>query len=165
MESTAVEPTGEERHYEPEQMFYSTTDRRGVIASVNSTFVGLSRYSESELVGSPHNLIRHPDMPGAVFHIMWGRLLEGKSMMGYVKNLAKDGAHYLTFTTVTPLPEGYISVRSTVTRPDLWEPISRAYAETRALENRWRATGMSKTQARWTSPQGSRPWVFRPMTT
>lgn len=147
MESTAVEATGEERHYEPEQMFFSTTDRRGVIASVNSTFVGLSRYSESELVGAPHNIIRHPDMPGAVFHIMWGRLLEGKSMMGYVKNLAKDGAYYLTFTTVTPLPEGYISVRSTVTRPDLWEPISRAYAETRAIENRWRATGMSKTQA------------------
>ncbi len=147
MESTAVEPTGEHRHYPPEQMFFSTTDLRGVIATVNSTFVGLSRYSESELVGAPHNIIRHPDMPGAVFHIMWERLLAGKSMMGYVKNLAKDGAHYLTFTTVTPLDEGFISVRSTVTRPDLWEPISQAYAETRALEIRWRTEGMSKAQA------------------
>lgn len=147
MEHAAVEPTGEERRYPPEQMFFSTTDRRGVIASVNSTFVGLSQYAESELVGTSHNVIRHPDMPGALFHIMWERLLEGRSMMGYVKNLAKDGAHYLTFTTVTPLPEGYISVRSTVTRPDLWEPVSRAYAETRALENRWRSQGMSKPQA------------------
>ncbi len=147
MESTAVEPTGDERRFEPEQMFFSTTDRRGVIATVNSTFVGLSRYGESELVGAPHNIIRHPDMPGAVFHIMWGRLLAGMSMMGYVKNLAKDGAHYLTFTTVTPLNEAFISVRSTVTRPDLWEPVSRAYAETRALENQWRAEGLSKTQA------------------
>jgi aerotaxis receptor len=147
MESTAVVPTGEQRHYTPEQIFFSTTDRRGVIATVNSTFVGLSRYSEAELVGAPHSLIRHPDMPGAVFHIMWERLLAGKSMMGYVKNLAKDGAHYLTFSTVTPLPEGYISVRSAITRPDLWEPVSRAYAETRALENLWRAEGMTKAQA------------------
>ncbi len=147
MERTAVEPTGEQRHYSPEEMFFSTTDMRGVIATVNSTFVGLSRYSERELVGQPHNLIRHPDMPGAVFHIMWERLLAGKSMMGYVTNLAKDGAHYLTFSTVTPLTEGFISVRSTVTRPDLWEPISQAYAETRALETRWRAEGASRPQA------------------
>src|SRR5680860_1020292 len=103
MEPTAVEPTGEERHYEPEQMFFSTTDRRGVIASVNSTFVGLSRYSEGELVGTPHNLIRHPDMPGAVFHIMWGRLLEGKSMMGYVKNLALSLIHISEPTRRTPI--------------------------------------------------------------
>ena len=55
-------------------------------------------------------------MPGAVFHIMWDRLLSGKSMMGYVTNLAKDGAHYLTFSTVTPINGGFISVRSAVTQ-------------------------------------------------
>ncbi len=147
MASTGVEPTGERRDYAPQQMFFSTTDPRGVIGAVNSTFVGLSRYSERELVGAPHNLIRHPDMPGAVFHIMWERLRAGKSMMGYVTNLAKDGAHYLTFSTVTPMDGGFISVRSAVTRPDLWGPVSQAYAQTREMENRWRAQGLSKTES------------------
>ncbi|NYI41283.1 hypothetical protein [Demequina lutea] len=147
MASTAVEPTGKRRDFAPQQLFFSTTDRRGVIGTVNSTFVELSRYSQGELVGAPHNLIRHPDMPGAVFHIMWGRLLAGASMMGYVTNLAKDGTHYLTFTTVTPVDGGFISVRSTITRPDLWGPVSQAYAETRARENGWRDQGLSKTES------------------
>lgn len=142
-----VEATGERRHYTPDQIFFSTTDKRGTIVTVNSTFVELSRYAEDELVGAPHSLVRHPDMPGAVFHIMWDRLLAGRSMMGYVQNLAKDGAYYLTFSTVTPLSEGFISVRSAITRPDLWEPVSRAYAQTRALENAWREEGMSKAEA------------------
>lgn len=145
--STGVEPTGQRRDYAPEQMFFSTADRRGVIGAVNATFVGLSGYSERELVGAPHNLVRHPDMPGAVFHIMWSRLFAGQSMMGYVTNLAKDGSHYLTFTTVTPIDVGFISVRCAVTRPDLWGPISQAYTETRALENGWRAQGLSKTES------------------
>jgi aerotaxis receptor len=147
MASTAVKPTGERRDYEPQQLFFSTTDRRGVIGAVNSTFAHLSRYSKGELVGAPHNIIRHPDMPGAVFHIMWQRLLAGDSLMGYITNLAKDGAHYFTFTTVTPINGGFISVRSAVTRPDLWEPVSRAYAETRELENGWRDEGLSKTES------------------
>ncbi|WP_291379682.1 PAS domain-containing protein [Demequina sp.] len=142
-----VEPTGERRDYTPDQIFFSTTDKRGMIVTVNSTFVELSRFAEDELVGEPHNIIRHPDMPGAVFHIMWERLLAGQSMMGYVQNLARDGAYYLTFSTVTPLSEGFISVRSAVTRPDLWEPVSRAYAHTRALENKWRRGGMPRAQA------------------
>lgn len=147
MASTAVEPTGERREYAPQQLFFSTTDRRGVIGAVNSTFIELSRYSKAELVGAPHSLIRHPDMPGAVFHIMWERLLAGESMMGYVTNLAKDGAHYLTFSTVTPINGGFISVRSAVTRPDLWGPVSQAYAETRAREREWRSAGLSKTES------------------
>lgn len=147
MASITVDPTGEQRAYAPQQMFFSTTDRRGVIGTVNSTFVALSLYSESELVGAPHSLIRHPDMPGAVFHIMWERLLRGQSMMGYVTNLAKDGAHYLTFATVTPIDGGFISVRSSITRPDLWGPVSQAYAQTRAMENGWRADGLSRTEA------------------
>lgn len=146
MASSGVQPTGEQRDYDPSQMFFSTTDARGVIGTVNSTFVGLSRFSESELIGAPHSLIRHPDMPGAVFHIMWERLLGGRPMMGYIANLAKDGAHYLAFATVTPIDGGFISVRSAVTRPDLWGVISQVYAQTRASEIRWRDDGLSKTE-------------------
>ncbi len=146
MASTGIQPTGEQRDYAPEHMFFSTTDARGVIGTVNSTFVGLSRFSESELIGAPHSIIRHPDMPGAVFHIMWERLLGGRPMMGYIANLAKDGAHYIAFATVTPIDGGFISVRSTVTRPDLWGAISQVYAETRASEMAWREEGLSKTE-------------------
>lgn len=146
MRLLGAEPTGEVRTYSPDQMFFSTADMRGVIGTVNSTFVGLSKFSESELVGAPHSLIRHPDMPGAVFHIMWERLLGGRSMMGYVTNLAKDGALYRTFATVTPFDGGFISVRCAITRPDLWGPVSQAYAQTRAIENGWRAEGLSKTE-------------------
>lgn len=141
------EPTGEVREFPASKVFFSTTDRKGVIDTVNSTFVGLSRFPESELVGAPHNIIRHPDMPGAAFHIMWERLLSGLPMMAYVKNLAKDGAAYLTFSTVTPLGDGFISVRSAVARPDLWAPVERSYAQTRALETQWRLDGMSKADA------------------
>lgn len=128
------EPTGEFRDFPASKVFFSTTDRKGVIETVNSTFVGLSRFAEGELVGAPHNIIRHPDMPGAAFHIMWERLLSGRPMMAYVKNLARDGAAYLTFSTVTPLGDGFISVRAAVARPDLWAPVERAYAQTHALE-------------------------------
>ncbi len=146
MASIGIEPTGEQRDYAPQLMFFSTTDARGVIGTVNSTFVALSQFSEAELIGAPHSLIRHPDMPGAVFHIMWERLLAGRPMMGYIANLAKDGSHYLTFATVTPIDGGFISVRSAVTRTDLWAPISQAYAEARAAENGWRHDGLSKTE-------------------
>lgn len=146
MALTGIEPTGEQRDFAPHQMFFSTTDLRGVIGTVNSTFVGLSKFSEKELVGVPHSLIRHPDMPGAVFHIMWERLFGGRPMMGYIANLAKDGSHYLTFATVTPIDGGFISVRSAVTRADLWGPISQAYSDTRTLENRWRQDGLSRTE-------------------
>ena len=150
MASTGIGPTGERRHYAADQIFFSTTDKRGVIVTVNSTFVALSRYGKDQLVSAPHSVIRHPRMPSGLFYIMWERLRAGKSMMGYIENLAKDGADYLTFSTVAPLSEGFISVRSAVTRPDLWEPVSRAYAQTRTLENQWRRDGVSKVDtASW----------------
>lgn len=96
------------------QIFFSTTDRKGVITSVNDTFSTLSRYGRAELIGAPHSIIRHPDMPAAVFQIMWDRLKVGKSVVAYVKNRAKDGKSYWVFATVTPTRHGYLSVR---TRP------------------------------------------------
>ena len=142
-----LEPTGEFRDYPPDQVFFSTTDRKGIIEIANSTFVRLARFSPEELIGAPHNIIRHPDMPGAAFHIMWERLLAGKPMMAYVKNLAKDGAYYLTFSTVTPLGDGFISVRCAITRHDLWGPVSEIYAQTLARELEWRAGGASAAEA------------------
>lgn len=141
------EPTGELREYPPQQVFFSTTDGRGVIETVNSTFVRLSRFGELELIGAPHSIVRHPDMPGGVFHLMWETIRAGRSMAAYVVNLAADGAHYRTFSTVTPLGDGFISVRSAVTRHDLFGPVARAYEETRAFERAQRANGLSRAEA------------------
>jgi aerotaxis receptor len=145
--SVALLSMEHERPYGVDEVFYSTTDRRGVIETVNSTFVRLSRFSEDALVGAPHNLIRHPDRPGGAFRIMWDRLLAGRSMAAYVVNLAADGVPYRTFSTVTPLGDGFLSVRSAVTRPDLWEPVVDAYRLTRALENGVRRAGASRAEA------------------
>src|SRR5450755_433723 len=109
--SASVVPTGRERVIGPDELFFSTTDGRGIIRAGNSVFVRVSRYSLGELTGSPHSLVRHPDMPAGAYRLMWDRLLAGRPMGAYVKNLAKDGSHYWVFATVTPLGDGFLSVR------------------------------------------------------
>ena len=94
----------------------STTDRRGVITYVNQRFVEVSGYSEAELIGSHHNMVRHPDMPQAAFKEMWSKLELGQSWRGVVKNRCKDGKHYWVDAFVSPLFDkgqlvGYQSVR------------------------------------------------------
>ena len=75
--SALVVPTGVERLIGPGELFFSTTDRRGVIRAGNSVFVRVSHYSLQELTGSPHSLVRHPDMPAGAYRLMWDRLLAG----------------------------------------------------------------------------------------
>lgn len=101
-----------EHRVELDELFFSTTDRRGIIRSGNSVFVRISRYGLQELVGAPHNIIRHPDMPSGAFELMWERLLAGLPMGAYVQNMAADGGTYWVFATVTPLGDGFLSVRS-----------------------------------------------------
>ncbi|MFV0287149.1 MAG: PAS domain-containing protein, partial [Demequina sp.] len=95
-----------------DQLFFSTTNKLGIIEQANSVFSQISRFSHEELVGKPHNLIRHPDMPQGAFRLMWDTLQAGEPFCAYVVNLAKDGSDYLVFATVTPLGDGYLSVRS-----------------------------------------------------
>ncbi|WP_271270763.1 methyl-accepting chemotaxis protein [Aliamphritea hakodatensis] len=95
----------------------STTDKKGRITFVNDAFVDICGYEREELIGQPHNLIRHPDVPSAVFADMWSKLQAGKPWMGIVKNRCKDGSYYWVNAYVTPIVEageciGYQSVRS-----------------------------------------------------
>ncbi|HJW33054.1 MAG TPA: PAS domain-containing methyl-accepting chemotaxis protein [Holophagaceae bacterium] len=95
----------------------STTDLKGAITSVNDEFIRVSGFSEGELVGSPHNLIRHPDMPPAAFEGLWATIKRGDMWHGIVKNRCKDGGYYWVDACVAPLLEGghttgYLSVRS-----------------------------------------------------
>lgn len=94
-----------------DELFFSYTDPRGIIQSGNEVFKRVSQYAWDELLGAPHKIIRHPDMPRAVFWLLWDTLKRGQPIGAYVKNRAKDGSYYWVFAVVTPVPEGYLSVR------------------------------------------------------
>ena len=94
----------------------SITDRSGIITYVNAEFCRVSGYSEQELVGQPHNIVRHPDMPSAAFSDLWKKLKNNQPWRGMVKNRCKQGGYYWVDAYVTPLLEkgvvtGYQSVR------------------------------------------------------
>lgn len=92
-------------------MFFSTTDRAGKILSGNDVFVRVSGYARQEMVGRPHNLIRHPDMPRSVFRLVWDHLLHERAVAGLVKNMACDGRHYWVVAFLMPIRGGFLSIR------------------------------------------------------
>jgi aerotaxis receptor len=94
-----------------EELFFSRTDARGVILSGNSVFQRISMYAWDELINKPHNIIRHPDMPRAVFWLLWDTIKKDEPIGAYVKNRAKDGRYYWVFAIVTPVDGGFLSVR------------------------------------------------------
>ncbi|MCB9734741.1 MAG: PAS domain-containing protein [Deltaproteobacteria bacterium] len=106
-----------EAPFDVSELFFSTTDKKGVITSCNEVFLRVAGYASDELLGAPHNVIRHPHMPRSVFFLLWERLLAGRAVGAYVKNRAKDGAHYWVFAVVTPHDGGFLSVRLKPTSP------------------------------------------------
>ena len=121
--------TQREKSLPESQRLISTTDVKGQITYCNEAFIEISGFSRDELIRAPHNLVRHPDVPSAVFAHMWNTLKGGKPWMGIVKNRCKNGDHYWVNAYVTPILEnrqvvGYESVRVKPTR----EQIQRAEA-------------------------------------
>ncbi|MBW7964229.1 PAS domain-containing protein [Bradyrhizobium sp. BR 10261] len=98
----AIRPTGVESFLGEEELIVSKTDLKGRITYANDVFVRMAKYSYAELMGAPHSLIRHPDMPRAVFKLLWDTLQSKQEIFAYVVNLAKDGSHYWVFAHVTP---------------------------------------------------------------
>jgi len=124
-----------ERLFEPSQQLISCTDLGGRITYVNDDFVALSGFTREELIGQPHNVIRHPDMPPAAFQQMWAKLKRGEPWLGVVKNRCKNGDHYWVLAYVTPILQdgqavGYQSVRVLPQR-DYIERAERLYATLR----------------------------------
>nr|WP_291795650.1 PAS domain-containing protein [Cellulomonas sp.] len=119
----------------------SKTDDKGRITYANSVFLRVSGYDEAEVMGQPHSLIRHPDMPRAVFKLMWDTIQGGQEMFAYVNNLAADGAHYWVFAHITPsrasadARAGYHSNRRSPGRGAVRE-IDSLYGRLRAEERR-----------------------------
>jgi len=95
-------PLDEEIKFSKKKFIVSKTDLKGKITFVNKNFCDISGYSEDELIGAPHNIVRHPDMPRAVFYLVWKSLLSGRPISGIIKNLAKDGRYYWVIADLEP---------------------------------------------------------------
>jgi PAS domain S-box-containing protein len=110
-------PTQVERLMREDDFIISKTDLKGRITYCNRIFIEFSGYTEEELLGAQHNIVRHPDMPRGVFKFMWDVLGQQKECFAYVKNMAQDGSFYWVLANVTPSlnpqgqAEGYFSVR------------------------------------------------------
>ncbi len=108
------------------QLLVSKTDLKGMITFVNPDFIEVSGFSEKELIGNNHNMVRHPDMPPAAFEDLWNTVKAGKPWTGLVKNRCKNGDYYWVNANVTPLKENgrvteYMSVRTKPTRQQITE--------------------------------------------
>ena len=112
-----ITPTSAEKVMREDDFIVSKTDLKGRITYGNRVFIEYSGYSEKELLGSQHNIIRHPDMPRAVFKLLWDTIQDKRECNAYVKNMAKDGSFYWVFANVTPSFDkdgnviGFFSVR------------------------------------------------------
>ena len=93
------------------ELFFSTTDQKGVITAGNQVFERVSGYALEDMVGRAHNIVRHPDMPRAVFRLLWDTIGAGRPIAAYVRNRAADGAYYWVMASVVPIAGGYLSVR------------------------------------------------------
>lgn len=96
------EPKNNQIKLDPKRYIVSKTDKHGIIEYGNDYFVEISGYTEPELLGQPHSIIRHPDMPKIVFKLMWDRINKAQNIMAVVKNLAKDGSYYWVVTEFQP---------------------------------------------------------------
>ncbi len=112
-----VTPTQKELVMREDDFIISKTDLKGRITYCNRVFIEFAGYTEAELLGAQHNIVRHPDMPRGVFKFLWDTLSAGNECFAYVKNMTKDGSYYWVLANVTPnldekgTPEGYFSVR------------------------------------------------------
>lgn len=115
------------------EVIISRTDLRGIITYANETFADISGYGVDELIGKPHSILRHPDMPRAAFEHMWKTLKEGNMWQGYVKNMRKDGGYYWVYAEVSGVYKDnvlveYKSMRSPISN-ETKEKMQRKYDE------------------------------------
>lgn len=112
-----IQPTEREIFIPDDACIVSKTDPKGLITYGNQLFIEISGYTEQELLGVQHNIVRHPDMPRGIFQLLWDTLKSNQEFNGYIKNMTKDGGYYWAFANVTPslAPNGsllgYYSVR------------------------------------------------------
>ncbi len=138
---TSVQPTGLERTFVEDEIIVSKTDLKGRITYANEVFLRIAGLREFEVIGAPHSLIRHPDMPRCVFNLLWKTIESGKEIFAYVINMAVNGDHYWVFAHVTPSMDaegrviGYHSNRRVADRAAL-DKVIPLYKELVDIENK-----------------------------
>ncbi|RLA73035.1 MAG: histidine kinase [Epsilonproteobacteria bacterium] len=120
---TKPTPTDEEIKLDSKRYLVSETDLKGIITYGNDYFMEIAGYSEEEIIGASHNIIRHPDMPKIVFKLLWDTIQKGNNINAVVKNLSKDGRYYWVFTEFKIRREngtgkivGYLASRKAVSK-------------------------------------------------
>lgn len=138
--------TGHERTFGPDEIIVSKTDTKGRLTYANRVFQTVSLYTEPELLGKSHNIVRHPEMPRCVFRFLWERIEARHEVFAYVVNRCKNGDHYWVFAHVTPTLNahgritGYHSNRR-VPMPGALARIKPLYSDLLAIEQRHRTPG------------------------
>lgn len=130
----------QEVFFSPDEIIVSKTDLKGNMTYVNQTFCNVSGYKEIDLLGKPHSLIRHPNMPRSVFKLVWDRVQSGREIFGYVVNRTIDNNYYWVFAHVTPSFDkdhkivGYHSNRRVPDKNIVASVISPLYAKLLQIE-------------------------------
>ncbi|WP_044416123.1 PAS domain-containing protein [Halarcobacter anaerophilus] len=125
---------GQETVLDEYAFLVSETDEKGIIRFANDDFSKIAEYTLEELVGNPHNKVRHPDMPKKAFKSLWDTIQKGDIWTGYVKNLTKSGGYYWVYATIYPFEscdgsKGYLSCRR--------KPSQEEINNIEILYNRW----------------------------
>lgn len=104
---------------EDTDLLVSQTDEKGIVLYANDTFCEIAEYEVEELIGKPHNIVRHSDMPKVAFEDLWKTIKAGNTWEGFVKNSTKSGNYYWVFATVFPYKDGYMSIRKMATKKEI----------------------------------------------
>lgn len=116
----------EEVPYPDGRLIVSRTNTDGIITHANQVFVDMSAWTEEELIGSPHSILRHPDVPPEIFKDLWDTVQSGQPWRGFVKNLRKDGRYYWVYATASPnYDDGHIIAYTSVRRKPSQEGVNQ----------------------------------------
>jgi len=110
---------GQEIEITEKDMIVSTTDKKGIILYANDMFCKVAGYERKDIIGQPHNMIRHPEMPKVVFKLLWERVLKGEMLYAFVKNISKNGDYYWVKAYVKPVMKNGTVVKITSYRKPL----------------------------------------------
>ncbi|WP_417317695.1 PAS domain-containing protein [Emcibacter sp.] len=134
-----IEPVNEENTFGQDEIIVSKTDLKGRITYVNDTFCKVAELDERDVLGEPHSIIRHPDMPRSVFQLLWETIQHKKEIFAYVKNISRSGKYYWVLAHVTPTLGkdgnviGYHSNRRSVSANEV-KKVDSLYKEIAAVE-------------------------------